>query len=101
MRIYQRTTLIVISSFFWSMIHSSCRKLIAIPAPINTITTTQVFSSETKANAAMAGIYSVMINGDKVQSVVSAGQSFLSAGLLTIMGGLSSGEMDNYSGSNE
>lgn len=101
MRIYQRTTLIVISSLFWSMIHSSCRKLIAIPAPINTITTTQVFSSETKANAAMAGIYSVMINGDKVQSVVSAGQSFLSAGLLTIMGGLSSGEMDNYSGSNE
>jgi hypothetical protein len=101
MRIYQRTTLIVISSLLGSMIHSSCRKLIAIPAPVNTITTTQVFSTEAKANAAMAGIYSIMINGDQVQNTSVAGQSFFSAGLLTIMGGLSSGEMYNYFGTGE
>ncbi|MFX1708941.1 RagB/SusD family nutrient uptake outer membrane protein [Chitinophaga sp. CC14] len=101
MRIYQRTILIVISSLFWSMLHSSCRKLIAIPAPVNTITTTQVFSTETKANAAMAGVYSVMINGDKMFNTLLVGQSFFSAGLVTIMGGLSSGEMYNYAGSDE
>lgn len=101
MRIYQRTILVVISSLFWSMIHSSCRKLIAIPPPVNTITTTQVFSTEAKANAAMAGIYSAMINGDKSFSTWSSAQSVFSAGLVTIMGGLSSGEMYSYSGAND
>jgi len=40
----------------------SCRKLIDIPSPVNSITTLQVFATESEAASAVAGIYSQMIN---------------------------------------
>src|SRR5580692_10443468 len=37
-----------------------CNKLVQVPNPINSVTTTQVFSSDATATAAMLGIYSNM-----------------------------------------
>ncbi len=67
---------------------SSCRKLVTIPEPVNTMTTTEVFSSDAQANSAMAGIYTQMINGDAAHT--------FSDGLTTFMGGLSSDDLVFY-----
>ena len=41
---------------------TSCKKLIEIPPPVGSITTTQVFSSDDQAKSAVAGMYYRMIN---------------------------------------
>ena len=40
----------------------SCKKLVQVPPPINSITTSQAFSTDYQATEAMAGVYSGMIN---------------------------------------
>jgi hypothetical protein len=40
----------------------ACKKLVAIDEPITTITSKEVFSTDAQATAAMAGVYSQMIN---------------------------------------
>lgn len=40
----------------------SCKKLISIPDPIDTISTSKVFAKDEQAISAMAGVYSQMIN---------------------------------------
>lgn len=45
-----------------TLVFSSCKKMIAIPDPINTITTDKVFDNDNQANSAMAGAYSQLIN---------------------------------------
>jgi len=39
---------------------SSCNKLVTVPNPISSVTTTQVFSSDATATSAMMGVYSYM-----------------------------------------
>jgi hypothetical protein len=39
-----------------------CKKLVDIPPPTNTVTTSQVFSNDLEATSAMTGVYSGMIN---------------------------------------
>lgn len=75
------------------LLHSSCEKLVSIDAPIDTITTTEVFNSNEQATAAMASVYSNMIN-DKNGSG-NAIASF-STGLATILGALSADELDLF-----
>lgn len=77
----------------------SCNKLVEIPAPIDTITTTQVFSSDKKAEAAMVGVYGRMINGNgNIGNMATVWQQVFSAGLTTILAGLSSDELFYYRG---
>src|SRR5579862_1670514 len=73
----------------------SCKKLVSVSPPINTITTTQVFSNDVTANAAIAGIYSSMIN----LSSRDYGNDQFSNGYTTLFGGMSSDELVFYYGS--
>lgn len=76
----------------------ACKKLVTVPPPINTISTVQVFSTELQANSAMAGVYSRMINGTDITGTGSIALNSFSAGLSTLLGGLSSDELYNYQG---
>jgi hypothetical protein len=68
----------------------ACKKLVSVPEPINTLTTTEVFSSNAEANSAMAGIYTAMING--TNGTVNNVYFGYSEGLQTLYGGMSSDE---------
>lgn len=75
------------------MAMTSCEKLVLIDPPIDTITTTQVFSSEANAKSAMAGIYTSMANGDRGGGIFD---SYFSTGLTTVLGELSSDELNVF-----
>jgi hypothetical protein len=64
----------------------SCKKLVTVPQPINSITTEEIFSDDAQANTAMAGVYSQMIN--KVLSFTS--------GYASLLGGMSADELFAY-----
>lgn len=53
-----------ISLFFLTLLFSlsACNKLVQIPAPATTITTTEAFSDSVNANSALEGLYSNMSN---------------------------------------
>jgi hypothetical protein len=68
-----------------TLICISCQKMIAIPDPINTITTDKVFDNDNQANSAMAGAYSQLINSEE-------GISF-GSGLTTSLGSMSADEL--------
>lgn len=68
---------------------TACKKLVSVPEPINTITSTEVFSTDAQANSAMVAVYSAMINS--VQPINAYNNNF-SEGLSTVLGGLSSDE---------
>jgi len=69
----------------------SCKKLVEIAPPIDTITTEQVFENNKQAEWAMAGVYSRMINGSNVYQTAQFEQ--FAAGLANLAGGLSSDEL--------
>jgi starch-binding outer membrane protein, SusD/RagB family len=98
MRKYHKTIITLCFGYTFCMMQTGCKKLIAIPAPINTITTEQVFSTEAQANSAMAGIYTRMINGEDPSNLYKAGTDNFSAALTTLHGGLSSDELYYYNG---
>ncbi|SKA38045.1 Starch-binding associating with outer membrane [Chitinophaga eiseniae] len=77
----------------WASLLSSCKKLVSVPDPVSTISTSQVFNSEKQANGAMAGVYSRLINGDDPVGAPPVGESSFAAGLSTMLGGLSSDEL--------
>ena len=52
----------VVSLFLLTTGLCSCKKLVSIPEPVNSITTVEVFSTEEQANSALTGIYTQMIN---------------------------------------
>ncbi|RBL90160.1 RagB/SusD family nutrient uptake outer membrane protein [Chitinophaga flava] len=84
-----------------AVVFSSCKKLVSVPDPINTISTGQVFSSEKQANGAMAGIYTRMINAESSAQPADIVQNSFAAGLSTLLGGVSSDEMYNYQGAGD
>lgn len=66
---------------------SGCNKLVQIPEPVNTITTSETFHTDANATSALVGIYNDLISG-------GAGNNFsYGNGLLTYLGGLSADEM--------
>lgn len=69
---------------------SSCDKIVAIDDPIDTITTKQVFSTDAQAKAAMAGVYTRMING-KDGWAMAMGE--FSTGMVTVLGSLAADEL--------
>jgi len=68
----------------------SCNKLVEIPDPKDTLTTTKVFSTDAQAQSAMAGLLSTMINGTYSISFQPNG---FSNGMLTYLNGLSADEL--------
>ncbi|MGN6417499.1 MAG: RagB/SusD family nutrient uptake outer membrane protein [Pseudobacter sp.] len=68
---------------------TSCDKLVSIDDPIDTITTNQVFRDDVQAQSAMAGVYSKLANGNGENSAAND----FSAGLSTVLGGLSADEL--------
>lgn len=75
--------------FFVCTVNMACKKLIAIDEPINSLTTTEIFSTDATATSAMAGVYSAMINGTSSGTI---GTSF-SSGDATGYGAASSDEL--------
>ncbi|MGN6417181.1 MAG: RagB/SusD family nutrient uptake outer membrane protein [Pseudobacter sp.] len=75
---------------------SGCKKMLEIAPPINSVTTPEIFESNKQAEWAIAAIYSKMINGLN-ENGMSTGQvitdKVFSAGLCTILGGLSADEL--------
>jgi hypothetical protein len=64
----------------------SCRKMVTIDEPINSITTTQMFTTDAQAATGMAGVYTAMTNSPL---------SF-SNGYTTLLAGMSSDELFYY-----
>jgi starch-binding outer membrane protein, SusD/RagB family len=65
----------------------SCKKMVTVPQPINSITTSEVFQTDAQATSAMAGIYTRMINGNAIS---------FSNGYCTLLGGMSADELYYY-----
>jgi hypothetical protein len=82
-----------------TIILSGCEKLITADEPTDTITTTKLFDTDAKAEMAIAGAYNTMINGNGLEVHTAAYSSF-AAGLATIAGGYSAGELINFDGTN-
>ena len=71
-----------------AMLHlASCRKFIEIPAPINSITSDQIFVDSVNATAAINGIYINMMNNGFSTGFANS--------TTTMLAGLSADEMDN------
>jgi len=64
----------------------SCKKMVTVTPPINSITTGEMFNTDAQANTAMAGVYSQMVNGTL---------SF-SNGYVSILAGMSADELFYY-----
>lgn len=96
---YKKTT--VITCVCLSLLAGACKKLVAIPEPTNTITTTQVFNTEKEAEGAFAGLYTKMINGSEPFSAYTAAGNTFSAGFSTVLGGVSADELFNYQGASD
>lgn len=77
---------------------TSCKKLLEISPPRNSITTNEMFTTNKQAEWAINGIYSKMINGVNYNRLNTAGLENFAAGLSTLMGGLSSDEMSIIAG---
>ncbi|RKR79994.1 RagB/SusD domain-containing protein [Mucilaginibacter gracilis] len=67
---------------------SACKKLVSIPAPVNSITTAETFSTEANATSVLAGIYDHMINTSR-----NAGIATYASGEITLLAGLSADEL--------
>jgi hypothetical protein len=88
-----KTNIFWLLCFFACAGQMACKKLIAIDEPINTLTTTEIFSTDATATSAMAGVYSTMINGTNGGLAVNSYGSEFSAGSTTLLGSLSSDDI--------
>lgn len=77
-------------------VFTGCKKLLEIDPPKNTVTTEQIFSSNTQAEWALNAVYMKMTHNFDITND-QAGRN-LGSGLATILGGLSSDEMYNATG---
>ena len=73
----------------------ACKKLVTIPPPKHSISTEQMFETDNQAEGALAGIYSVMINGASTTQTQSVALNSWSAGLVSLLGSLSGGDYYN------
>ncbi|QEC42828.1 putative outer membrane starch-binding protein [Pseudobacter ginsenosidimutans] len=74
---------------------ASCKKIVDIDSPIDTITTEQVFSNNEQAEWTLGGVYSMMING--IQPNQTAERLQFSAGLAGFCGAMSADEVYPWS----
>jgi hypothetical protein len=73
-----------------AIISTSCKKLVEIPQPIDSMTTAKVFSTDNQANSAMAGVYTMMIH-DK--SAGGSGYTGFATGLTTLLVSMSANDL--------
>ena len=73
-------------------LHISCRKLVSVDEPIDSITAEKMYNTEAQAEGALVGIYDAMIHGTNLSNAATAFTSSFAAGLATYAGGLSAGE---------
>lgn len=78
----------ILPVLFFTML-LSCEKLVEIDPPIDSITTSEVFISENQAKQAMAGLYTLMMNG-------KTGNGHVTSSRLTLMASLSSDDLDCF-----
>ena len=78
--------IISLIALFLSLINISCKKLIEIPPPTGSITTSQVFSTDEQATSATTSMYLKMINSSQI---------FSSSGM-TLFGGVSADELASF-----
>lgn len=71
----------------------SCKKLVEIDAPVDTITTKQMFATNKEAEWAVTGLYSKLINGFFTGDYSMVAESNYSSGLCTLLGGMSSDDL--------
>lgn len=76
-----------------TLVLGSCKKLVEVDRPVNTITVDEVFSSRDQANSVVAGMYSALAS--------NTGNIVFSNGGITRYAGLSSDEMANLGDVNE
>ncbi|TDX01825.1 RagB/SusD family nutrient uptake outer membrane protein [Dinghuibacter silviterrae] len=74
---------------FLGFLVSSCNKLVQVPEPISSVTTSEIFSNQGNAISAITGIYSQMSYGRN--------NTIYSNSVTTQVGGLSSDEIELYS----
>jgi hypothetical protein len=82
-----RLIISIAASYFLISLYG-CTKLVAIPPPLNSITTSQTFSTDQEATEAMNGVYYGMINNPGGLTSFRGG--------LTIYGGASSDEINFF-----
>lgn len=78
----------------FSLVFLSCNKMLEVKAPINSITTDQVFQNDQQADLALNGLYSYLINGGEANSSDGAllGVKVFSTGGVSILAGYSADE---------
>ncbi len=82
----------------------SCKKLVSVDEPIDSITAEKMYRTEAQAEGALMGVYNAMIHGSETGNSNPLGTSLLrtfGAGLATYAGGLSAGEFNTGSGNTE
>lgn len=98
MIIYQKNIIALLTLTACWLGVTSCKKLVAIDEPNNTITTVKIFQSESQAKGALAGIYTRMIHGNDALLAGDAARNIFSAGLTTFLCGMSGDEINNSVG---
>lgn len=89
---------IVIPAVACVLFFTQCKKMLEISPPINSITTNDVFATNSQAEWAIAAIYSKMINGVEYYNIPNASLKSFAAGLSTIMGSHSADDLVNTAG---
>lgn len=87
---YKNLHIILLASIGLLMAISSCKKMVEIDQPINTITEAQVFSTDAQANSFLAGCYSQLMSNNGTMTFSNGGTS--------IYAGLSADELVSYAG---
>lgn len=86
-------------TLFFSTLFSSCKKLVEIEPPVGSISQDNIFTNNSTAIAALAGIYKEMINGTTVSFTGSSSISFwagMSADEFTLFSGISTERENAY-----
>jgi hypothetical protein len=86
MHIYKRSIVLASLSLVIGAGLLSCKKMVTVPMPVNSITSDEMFKTDAQAKTAMAGVYTQMVNGP-----IS-----ISNGYVTILGGMSADELFYY-----
>lgn len=63
-----------------------CSKIVSVPEPVTTVTSSEAFSTDAQANSVLAGVYSAMIN---------TSDAFICSGALSVYTAMSSDELNS------
>lgn len=104
MRIYSRYILPVFVTITLTVTLASCKKMVSIDEPIDTVTSEKIYSTELQAEGVLVGAYNSLIHGPVTAigtDPTSAFYKSFGGGLATLAGGFSAGEFTNFSGASD